>query len=29
MKRQITGLQAADRCSTEKVPDGVLLVRVP
>jgi len=28
MKRQITGLHAADRCSTDQVPDGVFLVRV-
>jgi len=28
MRRQITGLHAADRCATEQVPDGVFLVRV-
>ncbi len=28
MKRQITGLQAADRCATDQIPDGVFLVRV-
>jgi hypothetical protein len=28
MKRQITGLHAADRCSANQVPDGVFLVRV-
>ena len=28
MKRQITGLHAADRCATDQVPDGVFLVRV-
>jgi len=28
MKRQITGLHAADRCSADQVPDGVFLVRV-
>jgi hypothetical protein len=28
MKRQITGLNAADRCSAEQVPDGIFLVRV-
>ncbi|HKV78189.1 MAG TPA: hypothetical protein VJP02_08630 [Candidatus Sulfotelmatobacter sp.] len=28
MKRQITGLYAADRCATDQIPDGVFLVRV-
>jgi len=28
MKRQISGLHAADRCSADQVPDGVFLVRV-
>ena len=28
MKRQITGLHAADRCSSDQIPDGVFLVRV-
>lgn len=28
MKRQITGLHAADRCAADQVPDGVFLVRV-
>ena len=28
MKRQITGLHAADRCAADKIPDGVFLVRV-
>jgi len=28
MKRQITGLHAADRCATDQVPDGIFLVRV-
>jgi hypothetical protein len=28
MKRQIAGLHAADRCSTDQVPDGIFLVRV-
>jgi hypothetical protein len=28
MKRQITGLRAADRCAADQVPDGVFLVRV-
>lgn len=28
MKRQITGLQAADRCAADQIPDGVFLVRV-
>ena len=28
MKRQITGLHAADRCATDQIPDGVFLVRV-
>ena len=28
MKRQITGLHAADRCTADQVPDGVFLVRV-
>ena len=28
MKRQITGLHAADCCTTDQVPDGVFLVRV-
>ena len=28
MKRQITGLHAADRCVTDQIPDGVFLVRV-
>jgi len=28
VKRQITGLHAADRSSTDQVPDGIFLVRV-
>ena len=28
MKRQITGLYAADRCAIDQIPDGVFLVRV-
>jgi hypothetical protein len=28
MKRQITGLNAADRCVAGQVPDGIFLVRV-
>ena len=28
MKRQITGLQATDRCAAAQIPDGVFLVRV-
>jgi hypothetical protein len=28
MKRQITGLHYADRCSVGQIPDGVFLVRV-
>jgi hypothetical protein len=28
MKRQISGLHAADRCATDQLPDGVYLVRV-
>ena len=28
MKRQITGLNAADRCATNQIPDGVFFVRV-
>ena len=28
MKRQITGLHAADRCAIDQIPDGVFLVRV-
>jgi hypothetical protein len=28
MKRHISGLHAADRCSADQVPDGVFLVRV-
>ena len=28
MKRQITGLHAADRCAADQVPDGVFLGRV-
>ena len=28
MKRQITGLHAADRCAVDQVPDGIFLVRV-
>jgi len=28
MKRQITGLHAADRCAADQVPDGIYLVRV-
>ena len=28
MKRQITGLHAADRCAADYIPDGVFLVRV-
>ena len=26
MKRQITGLHAADRCAAAQIPDGVFLV---
>ena len=28
MKRQITGLRAADRSASDQVPDGMFLVRV-
>ena len=28
MKRQITGLHAADRCAADQVPDGIFVVRV-
>jgi hypothetical protein len=28
MKRQIAGLQAADRCAADQIPDGLFLVRV-
>ena len=28
MRRQIAGLQAADRCATDQIPDGLFLVRV-
>jgi hypothetical protein len=28
MKRQITGLHAADRCAADQIPDGIFLVRV-
>ena len=28
MKRQISGLHAADRCAADQIPDGVFLVRV-
>jgi hypothetical protein len=28
MKRQITGLHAADRCAADQIPDGLYLVRV-
>jgi len=28
MKRQITGLHAADRCAADQIPDGVFLVQV-
>ena len=28
MKRQITGLRAADRCASDQIPDGVFLVKV-
>jgi hypothetical protein len=28
VKRQITGLHAADRCASDQIPDGVFLVRV-
>jgi hypothetical protein len=28
MKRQITGLHAADRCAAAQIPDGVFLVTV-
>jgi hypothetical protein len=28
MKRQITGLHAADRCAADQIPDGVFLVAV-
>lgn len=28
MKRQITGLHAADRCAADHVPDGIYLARV-
>ena len=28
MKRQITGLHAADRCAADQIPDGIFLVRL-
>ncbi|HKV82567.1 MAG TPA: hypothetical protein VJP02_30745 [Candidatus Sulfotelmatobacter sp.] len=28
MRRQITGLHAADRCASDQIPEGVFLVRV-
>jgi hypothetical protein len=28
MKRQITGLHAADRCASDQIPDGVYFVKV-
>ena len=28
MRRQITGLHAADRCAVDQIPDGLFLVRV-
>jgi hypothetical protein len=28
MRRQITGLQAADRCASDQIPDGVFLVEI-
>jgi hypothetical protein len=28
MRRQITGLHAADRCAADQTPDGIFLVRV-
>ena len=28
MKRQITGLHAADRCAADQIPDGIFLVQV-
>src|SRR5271157_6415481 len=28
VKRQITGLHAADRCAADQIPDGIFLVRV-
>ncbi len=28
MRRQIAGLNAADRCASDQIPDGVFLVRV-
>ncbi len=28
MKRQITGLHAADRCAADQIPDGIYLVHV-
>jgi hypothetical protein len=28
MKRQITGLHAADRCATDQIPEGIFLVQV-
>jgi hypothetical protein len=28
VKRQIMGLHAADRCSSDQIPDGIFLVRV-
>src|SRR5580704_7277116 len=28
MRRQITGLHAADRCAADQVPDGIFLVQV-
>jgi len=28
MRRQISGLHAADRCAADRIPEGVFLVRV-
>ncbi len=28
MRRQITGLNAADRCAADQIPDGLFLVRI-
>ena len=28
MRRQVTGLHAADRCAADQIPDGIFLVRV-
>ena len=28
MRRQITGLHAADRCAADQIPDGLFLVRI-